>query len=126
MCKLSYLPLYLIACMLAGTGIGHTMDTSRKVRTGYLIDILCARERRASEPDLGVKHTRRCLQMPICSRSGFGLFTAKGEVIAFDPKGNRLAHALIDKTSQSSHLRVLVKGTIAAGELQVTDISLVR
>ena len=126
MFRIPYLAFYIIACVLAAVCDGHTDDGPQKAHVGYLIDMFCARQRKASESDLGSKHTRNCLQMPICVRSGFGLLIRDREVIAFDAKGNRMAQSLIDKTSRLGHLLVRVRGTISARELQVTDIYLIR
>jgi hypothetical protein len=91
---------------------------------GYLIDITCALGRREAEPDLGQKHTKRCLQMAACDRSGFGLLLKGNQVLRFDEQGNRLARKLVSKTSKQENFRIVVQGTELNGALQVKKIEL--
>ena len=91
---------------------------------GYLIDLACARERMQAESDLGQRHTRKCMQMPACDRSGFGLLTDSNELITFDERGNEKVRALLQQTTQSSSLRVTVHGAISQDVLRVRKIEL--
>jgi hypothetical protein len=92
--------------------------------TGYLIDLTCARERKKDEADLGEKHTKKCMQMPICDRSGFGLLTDSNELLVFDENGNRKVRLLLQQTSQESHLRAVVTGTKSNEVVKVSKIKL--
>ncbi|HEY6971183.1 MAG TPA: hypothetical protein VJA94_18380 [Candidatus Angelobacter sp.] len=92
--------------------------------SGYLIDLACARERKDDEPDLGPKHTKKCMQMPACDRSGFGLLTDANDLLPFDENGNIRVRALLQQTNQTGHLRVVVQGTKTNDVLQVTKIQL--
>ena len=92
--------------------------------SGYLIDLACARERKDAEPDLGPTHTKRCMQMPACDRSGFGLLTDANDLLPFDENGNTKVRALLQQTNQTGHLRVVVQGTKTNDVLQVTKIQL--
>src|SRR5215510_2997511 len=91
---------------------------------GYLMDLACARERKDMEPDLGPKHTRKCMQMPACDRSGFGMLTDANELLPFDENGNAKVRALLQQTNQTGNLRVRVQGTQSNDVLKVTKIEL--
>ena len=91
---------------------------------GYLIDVACARERKATETDLGKKHTRKCMEMPACERSGFGLLTDDNQFLPFDEKGNRKVRALLEHTNQNDRLRAIVYGTKFNDMLQARKIEL--
>ena len=91
---------------------------------GYLIDVACARERKATETDLGQKHTRKCMEMPACERGGFGLLTDDNQFLSFDESGNRKVRALLERTNQSDRLRVIVYGTKLNDVLQAQKIEL--
>ena len=54
-------------------------DTTVK---GYLVDLACAKED-GSKADFGAKHTKGCLQMDECEKSGYGVLTE-------DKKGHSL------------------------------------
>lgn len=92
--------------------------------TGYLIDLTCARERKKDETDLGEKHTKKCMQMPICDRGGFGLLTDSNELLVFDEEGNRKVRLLLQQTNQESHLRAVVIGAKSNDVVKVSKIKL--
>src|SRR5215469_14447140 len=91
---------------------------------GYLIDVACARERKATETDLGQKHTRKCMEMPACERGGFGLLTDDNQFLPFDENGNRKVRALLERTNQNDSLRVIVYGSKLNDVLQARKIEL--
>lgn len=91
---------------------------------GYLIDLTCARERKKDETDLGEKHTKKCMQMPICDRSGFGLLTDQSELLVFDEEGNRKVRLLLQQTNLETHLRAVVAGTKSNDVVKVSKIKL--
>ena len=90
--------------------------------TGYLMDHTCARERKDTDSDLGPRHTLKCLQMPACERSGYGLLTDKNEFLPFDEGGNNKVRALLLKTHKESGFRAVVRGTRADSLLIVKKI----
>jgi len=93
---------------------------------GYLIDVACARERKATETDLGKKHTRKCMEMPACERSGFGLLTDDNQFLPFDESGNRKVRALLERTNQNDRLHAIVHGTKFNDVLKAQKIELRR
>ena len=98
---------FYIACCAIGLLAAHarSADLSAKPRPaesvrGYLVDTVCVKEEAAHLADLGVKHTRKCLQMPVCRESGYALLLSsqnhKNDVLRFDSRGNQLAAKLVN------------------------------
>lgn len=95
-------------------------DTTVK---GYLVDVSCAMEE-GQRPDFGIKHSRRCLQMPECTNSGFAVLTEDKKVIFFDKDGNEKAKKFIDSITKSNDIRVTVTGTVDSDHITVSKIEL--
>lgn len=93
---------------------------------GYLVDMYCVRERKAEGVNLGKEHTRLCLQMPPCIKSGYAVMTPDNQVLKFDEKGTQKAMKLLDKTDQEKGYVVQVSGKIAGNEIQVSKIELLK
>jgi hypothetical protein len=116
--------VFTLLSMMFPANLTSEAHTASNKWAGYLIDITCARERKETEPDLGQKHTRKCLQMPACDRSGFGLLTDSNELLRFDETGNGKVRALVTKTNRKSNLRVIVQGIVENGILKIKHIEL--
>src|SRR5258708_19858515 len=54
---------------------------------GYLVDLACSREE-GQNPGFGAGHSKMCLQMPECVKSGYGVLTDDKKVIKFDAPSN--------------------------------------
>ncbi len=93
---------------------------------GYLVDMLCTRERVREGVKLGEVHTKMCLQMPNCVASGYAVMTPDYQILRFDPKGNDKAKQLIDHTTQTSNFVVLVSGKIKGDQIDVKKIELAK
>ena len=120
-----------ISCLLLVTSLSASASDGKQAKhgprtrwDGYLIDVACAAERKATETDLGERHTRKCMEMPACERSGFGLLTDDNQFFPFDEDGNRKARALLDHTDQNERLRVVVYGAKFKDVLQAQRIEL--
>lgn len=96
----------------------------KKTLNGYLVDISCATERSKELATLGVVHTKQCLQMPACVRSGYGLLTDDRKVIRFDQPGNEKVMMLVANAEQKSDFRIKVSGLLDGDSLQVRDVQL--
>ena len=118
----------LFTLTLAGApAFGADAPKPRKVTlTATLIDISCATERADDLATLRIKHTRKCLQMPECEKSGFGLLTSDNKVIRFDAAGNEKAKALIASTQQEKEIQVKASGRLEGDLLTVKKLSLVQ
>jgi hypothetical protein len=93
---------------------------------GYLVDMYCVRERKAEGVNLGKEHTRLCLQMPPCVKSGYAVMTPDNQVLKFDAKGTQRAMKLLEKTDQEKGYVVQVSGKINDNEIQVSKIELLK
>lgn len=97
----------------------------RKVKLqGVLVDVACATERAGDLASLRAKHTRKCLQMPDCDKSGFALLTADDRVLRFDDAGNARARLLIAATERETQWQVTVSGRLEGDTLAVRKLAL--
>jgi hypothetical protein len=90
---------------------------------GYLVDLSCAKEE-GSKADFGAKHTKDCLQMPDCVKSGYGVLTADKKVVKFDAAGNEQAKKFIADEKKPKDIRVNVTGTVKGDTMSVSKIEL--
>jgi hypothetical protein len=90
---------------------------------GYLVDIACGTEE-GSRPDFGIKHTKGCLQMPECEKSGYGVLTPDHNVIRFDYPGNQRAKQFIAELKKNNDVKVAVTGAVSGGMMTVSKIEL--
>jgi hypothetical protein len=101
-------------------------DSHSKNKTwhGYLVDVACSQERAKELATLGQVHTKQCLQMPDCQRSGYALLTTKRQIIKFDSASNEQAKELIAGTEKSKDYRIVVSGRLEKGQLNVSQLAL--
>lgn len=90
---------------------------------GYLVDIACASEE-GQRPNFGIKHSKECLQMPDCAKSGYGLLTEDKKVIRFDAAGSEKAKQFIAELKKNNDIKVNVTGTINGDRMSVSKIEL--
>jgi hypothetical protein len=90
---------------------------------GYLVDLDCAREQ-GQKPDFGSKHTKRCLQMPDCANSGYGVLTLDKQILRFDKAGNEEAKKFIAATTKNNDIQVTVTGSVEGDQMSVSKIEL--
>jgi hypothetical protein len=90
---------------------------------GYLVDVACASEE-GQRPDFGAKHSKGCLQMPDCERSGYAVLTEDKKVIHFDKDGNDQAKKFIAALTKKNDIRVVVTGTMNGDQMAVSKIEL--
>jgi uncharacterized protein YxeA len=95
-------------------------DTTVK---GYLVDLSCAREE-GQKPGFGVKHSKDCLEMEECAKSGYGVLTDDKKIIAFDQAGNQQAKKFIADLKKSKDLKVNVTGALNGSTMTVNKIEL--
>jgi hypothetical protein len=95
-------------------------DTTVK---GYLVDLSCASEE-GQKPDFGIKHSKACLQMDDCEKSGYGVLTADKKVIRFDKAGNEQAKKFIASTPKHDDIKVTVTGAVKDDLMTVSKIEL--
>jgi hypothetical protein len=69
-------------------------------------------------------HDRKCLLMPACQRSGYGVFTYDNQFLAFNAIGNQKALALLQASKKQDDMRVEVAGEVDGGKIKVTSLKL--
>lgn len=67
-------------------------------------------------------HTRSCALK--CKDSGFGIVTADKQFLKFDAAGNAKIAKQLQKSKETDHLRVNVKGDVDGDTLKVESIKL--
>jgi hypothetical protein len=95
-------------------------DTTVK---GYLVDLSCAAEE-GSKPGFGAKHSKDCLQMDDCAKSGYGVLTDDKKVIKFDKAGNEQAKKFISDLKKAKDIKVNVAGDVKGDTMTVSKIEL--
>ncbi len=103
---------------------------------GVLIDKECslkAETRIVSDPQPHLEggmlwaytHTRQCLLMPACRRSGYGVFTYETtKYLSFDAAGNQKALALLEASKKPDDMRIEVTGEIQGDKIKVNMLKL--
>ena len=124
-----YLRFLTVAAVAMFLWIGPPLHASnvqgKKVHLhGALIDMTCWNDRTGDTATLLHEHTKRCLQMPDCIRSGYAVVTPDGKVYKMDPASNESTTKWIAATQQDANWRVDVKGRVQDGLLDVTKIQL--
>lgn len=95
-------------------------DTTVK---GYLVDLSCAAEE-GQKPGFGAKHSKDCLQMDECEKSGYGVLTDDKKVIKFDQASNEQAKKFITDLKKPKDIKVNVTGTVKGDTITVSKIEL--
>lgn len=95
-------------------------DTTVK---GYLVDLACASEE-GQKPGFGAKHTKDCLEMDDCAKSGYGILTDDKKVIKFDQASNEQAKKFIADLKKTKDIRVNVTGAVKGDTIAVSKIVL--
>jgi hypothetical protein len=90
---------------------------------GYLVDLSCAREE-GQKPGFGAKHSKDCLEMEECAKSGYGVLTDDKKVIMFDQAGNQQAKKFIADLKKSKDIKVNVTGALNGSTMTVDKIEL--
>ena len=90
---------------------------------GYLVDLACSSEE-GQKPGFGAKHSKMCLQMPECAKSGYGVLTDDKKVIKFDAASNAKAKQFIADLQKDKDIKVNVTGTVEGDRMTVSKIEL--
>ena len=96
----------------------------KKTIKGYLVDVSCVTERSSELGTLGIVHTKRCLQMPDCERSGYAVLTRDRKIIRFDAAGNQQAKQLIAASDRDKDYRIVVSGRVQKESMAVSELHL--
>jgi hypothetical protein len=109
--------LVLLAVVALGAFAAET-----KVQ-GYLVDLACASEE-GQKAGFGAKHSKMCLQMPECVKSGYGVLTDDKKVIKFDAASNVKARQFISDLKKTKDIKVNVTGSVNGDQMAVSKIEL--
>src|ERR1700733_11273337 len=71
-------------------------------------------------------HTRECLLMPECQKSGYGVYTSDNKFLKFDEAGNRKAIALIKASKKLDDFEVEVVGEVKGDTIKVVNLKLME
>ncbi|HZD95339.1 MAG TPA: hypothetical protein VE133_13850 [Candidatus Sulfotelmatobacter sp.] len=111
----------LILVLFAAMAVSaFAADTTVK---GFLVDLSCEAED-GSKPDFGPKHTKDCLQMAECVKSGYGVLTEDKKVIRFDKASNEQAKKFIADLKKTKDIKVNVTGNVNGDMITVNKIEL--
>ena len=124
--KPRFLSSLLSFTLLAGSALPAAAAGKKTTVTGVLVDVACATERSNDLATLSIKHTKKCLQMPDCDKSGFALLTKENQVLVFDDAGNDLARKLIAQTDREKDWRVKVSGKLDGDKLAVRKLLIAK
>lgn len=122
-----------LACVAAMNA--QTPGSSGTIK-GILLDTECspnAETRMVSTPTphfeggtvWAYTHTRKCLLMPACQRSGYGVYSLDTyKYIPFDAAGNQKAAAALAASKKEDDIRVEVTGQMDGGKLKVASLKI--
>jgi hypothetical protein len=71
-------------------------------------------------------HTRECLLMPECEKSGYGIYTSDNKYLKFDEAGNRKALALIKTSKKLDDFEIEVVGEVKGDTIKVVNLKLIE
>jgi hypothetical protein len=71
-------------------------------------------------------HTRECLLMPECEKSGYGIYTSDNKFLKFDEAGNRKAAALIKASKKLDDFEIEVVGEVKGDTIKVVNLKLLE
>src|SRR5947209_15219138 len=122
-----FLIAFIAVSISAAAGSAPHSEKAKKTQlTGYLVVVSCSHDEAEAGPGWGQKHSRACLLMPACVRSGYAVLTGDNQIIRFDANGNDRAYKLIVATTQDRDWRVRVRGLQAGDQLKVSNIELIK
>ena len=133
----SLLPACAALALLTGFALQSSVQSAKPTTVqGVLIDKECSaraetRMVSGANPHLeggmlwAYTHDKKCLLMPACQRSGYGVFTYESnKFLAFDAAGNQKALALIQSSKKEDDMRVEVAGEVDGDKIKVASLKL--
>ncbi len=69
-------------------------------------------------------HTKECVLMPQCQKSGYGVYTSDNKFLKFDEAGNRKALAAIKASTKLDDFEVEVTGEVKDDTIKVATLKL--
>ncbi len=118
----------IAVCILCAGNLSFAFTHGKRVHVrGHLIDVSCWSDSdHKDDQKLLREHTKNCLQMPDCIKSGYVIVTAQGKVYTLDAASNASTTAWIEATKHDDNWLVDVKGHLRDGKLNIKKIQLAR
>lgn len=118
--------LLVVVCLLGGGSVSYAFSHGKRVHLrGHLIDMSCWNDHDGKDDQKMLReHTKNCLQMPDCIKSGYAIVTADGKVYPMDAASNASTTQWIAATQRDDNWLVEVKGHWLDGKLDVKKIQL--
>ena len=117
-------PLFVVISFLSASSKDLQPKGKKITIRGYLVDVSCVNDRATELSDLGPSHTKKCLLMPACERSGYAVMDAENHVYRFDTRGNALAKNFIVSTDKEKDWQIIVSGNLTGDQLAVSKLHL--
>ena len=129
----SFAAVSALACAVA---VSAQTSTSAGTIRGILLDKECspnAEARMVSTPTphfeggtvWAYTHTRKCLLMPACQRSGYGMLSLDTyKYLSFDAAGNQRAAAAIAASKKEDDIVIEVTGQVSGGQIKVASLKI--
>ena len=91
---------------------------------GHLIDIACWKEGSGDTAKMLKEHSKDCLLMDECVKSGYAIVTPAGKVYKLDAASNTKAAAWIKSTDHKTDWTVNAQGSVTGNTLTLSSIVL--
>jgi hypothetical protein len=108
----------LVSLLTVGLLASPALAATKSFKNVPVVDQNCS-SKVAENPDA---HTRDCALK--CEKSGFGIVTEDKQFLKFDADGNAKILKALEKSKETDHLRVNVKGDVDGDTLKVSSIKL--
>jgi len=123
-----------VMCLFLVVAAGSCFAATAEDLKGILIDEKCS-----GKADLRISgatglleggrivaeaHTKECLLMPECQKSGYGIYTNDDKFLKFDEAGNRKALALIKESKKLDDFEIEIVGEVKGDMVKVVSIKL--
>lgn len=93
---------------------------------GYLVDVMCGSHHASEGATYAAGHTKKCLLMPDCVKSGYAVLTKDKRLLKFDAKGNEQIAKLLADNDREKDWRIAVIGIVDGDQIAVNSIELAK
>jgi hypothetical protein len=108
----------LVSLLTVGLLASPALAATKSFKDVSVVDVNCS----SKVADHADAHTRSCALK--CKDSGFGIVTADKQFLKFDADGNAKILKELEKSKETDHLRVNVKGDVDGDTLKVASVKL--
>jgi hypothetical protein len=108
----------LVSLLAVGLLASPALAATKSFKNVSVVDVNCS----SKVADNADTHTRECALK--CAKSGFGIVTEDKQFLKFDADGNAKIIKALEKSKETDHLRVNVKGDVDGDTLKVASVKL--